>query len=69
MKQIVDSAGEARRAWLRGMQDDLMPLQSDFEKSPAFRLSLIVAAVVVGLSLFAPEPASSSAHVAVRATV
>ncbi|WP_175051099.1 hypothetical protein [Paraburkholderia sediminicola] len=69
MKEIVDSAGDGRRAWLRGMQDDLMPLQSDFEKSPVYRLSLIVAAVVVGLSLFAPPPASSTAHVAVRATV
>lgn len=69
MNSLPDSAGDARRAWLCKTQSDLIPLQSDFEKSPVFRFSIVVAAVVVGLSLFAPPPASSSAHVAVRATV
>lgn len=69
MNSLPDLAADARRAWLRKMQDGFMPVQSDFEKSLAFRLSLVVAAVVIGLSLFAPAPASSSAHVAVRATV
>lgn len=69
MNSLPDSAGDARRAWLCKEQDDLIPLQSDFEKSPVFRLSLVVAAVVIGLSLFAPPPASSPTQVAVRATV
>ncbi len=69
MNSLPDLAADARRAWLGEIQDELMPVQSDFEKSPAFRLSLIVAAVVIGLSVFAPPPASSAAHVAIRATV
>ena len=60
---------EARQAWLRKMQDDLMPLQSDFEKSPIFRLSLLVAAIVVGLTTFAPQPTPVVSHAAVRASV
>lgn len=69
MYSLSDSAGDARRAWLCKTQDDLMPLQRDFEKSPAFRLSLIVAAVVVGLSLFSPPPTSDAPKAAARATV
>ncbi|MFM0646889.1 hypothetical protein PQR14_21405 [Paraburkholderia bryophila] len=69
MNSFSDSAGDARRAWLLRTQEDLVPVQSDFEKSPAFRLSMIVAAVVVGLSLFAPPPLSGTSHPAIRATV
>lgn len=69
MNSLPDSAGSARRAWLCRAQEDLVPVQSDFEKSPAFRLSLIVAAVVIGLSLFSPPPTPSAPKAAVRATV
>lgn len=67
MESIRDTAGDARRAWLSKMQDGFVPIQSDFERSLAFRLSLIVAAVVIGLSLFSPPP--TPAHLAVRSTV
>ncbi|MFL9883097.1 hypothetical protein PQR66_08675 [Paraburkholderia agricolaris] len=69
MNSLPDLAAAPRRAWLRKMQDGLMPVQSDFEKSLAFRLSLIVAAVVIGLSLFSPPPTSDAPKAAVRATV
>ncbi|MFP3432113.1 hypothetical protein SB781_20345 [Paraburkholderia sp. SIMBA_061] len=69
MNSLPDSAGDARRAWLCKAQDDLTPLQSDFEKSPVFRLSLVVAAVVIGLSLFSPPPTSGASETEVRATV
>jgi hypothetical protein len=56
MKSIPDAAGDARRAWLCEMQDDLIPLQSDFEKSLAFRLTLLVAVFVIGINLLSPPP-------------
>ncbi|MFM0192400.1 hypothetical protein PQQ65_04860 [Paraburkholderia strydomiana] len=69
MKEITDSAADARRAWLRKMQDDLVPLQSDFEKTPIFRVSLIVAAVVIGLSIFGSQPSTVTSHAGVRSLV
>lgn len=69
MKGIVDSAGDARRAWLRNMQEDFRPLQSDFEKSLAFRLTLLVAAFVIGINLFSPPPQPVAQPPASRATV
>jgi hypothetical protein len=68
MKSIPDSAGEARRAWLRQLQDGLTPLQSDFEKSRAWRLTFIVAAIVVTINVLAPPPAATVAK-PVHATV
>ena len=56
MKSIPDVAGEARRAWLREMQDGLTPVQSDFEKSFAFRMVLVVAVVVISINVLAPAP-------------
>lgn len=69
MKEIIDSGAEARRAWLREMQDGLVPMQSDFEKTPIFRVSLVIAAVVIGLSIFGPQPSTVTSHVAVRPSV
>lgn len=69
MSSLPDLAADARRAWLSEMQDGFIPVQSDFERSLAFRLSLIVAAVVVGLSLFSPPPTSGAPKAPVRATV
>jgi hypothetical protein len=56
MNLLTDSAGDARRAWLREMQDSLMPLQSDFEKSFGFRVVLLVAVVVISINVLAPAP-------------
>lgn len=69
MNSLPDSAGDARRAWLCEAQEQLVPIQSDFEKSPVFRISMIVAAVVIGLNLFAPPPSTVTTHAAARATV
>lgn len=66
MKSIPDVNGEARRACLREMQDSFAPLQSDFENSPVWRITLLIAAVVIGINLFAPASApvaASPAHV------
>jgi hypothetical protein len=69
VKEIIDSAADARRAWLREIQEDLVPLQSDFEKTPIFRVSLVIAAVVVGLSIFGPQPSTVTSHAAARPSV
>lgn len=66
MKSIPDVAGEARRAWLCEMQRGQTGPQSDFEKSLAFRSTLIVAIFVIGINLFSPPPAPATyrpAHV------
>ncbi len=60
MNSIRDSAGSVRRAWLRQMQEDLVPLQSDFEKSFAWRLVFAVAAIVVTINVLAPPPAATA---------
>lgn len=70
MKSIPDSAGEDRRAWLRAMQDDLVPIQSDFETSLAWRVALGVAALVILFNVLAPSPVSVAAKPAhMRGTV
>jgi hypothetical protein len=69
MNSLPDSAGEARRTWLCEQQDSLLPLQSDFEKTPIFRASMVIAAIVVGLSIFGPQPSTVTSHVAVRPSV
>ncbi|MFM0595350.1 hypothetical protein [Paraburkholderia dilworthii] len=69
MNSIPDAAAAERKAWLREFQDAQMPVQSDFEKSLTFRLSMIVAAVVIGLNLFAPPPTTAAPHAVVRAMV
>jgi len=61
MNSLPDSAGDRRRDWLRKAQDDLMPLQSDFEKSLAFRLVLLVAVVVISINVLAPAPLPAQA--------
>jgi len=59
MKSIPDSAGEARRTWLRETQDSYMPLQSDFEKSLAFRLVFLAAVVVISINVLASAPVAT----------
>ncbi|CAG4906289.1 hypothetical protein [Paraburkholderia saeva] len=68
MKSIPDVNGEARRAYLREMQDGFTPLQSDFEQSPVWRITLLVAVFVIGINVFAPAPVAvspASAHATV----
>ena len=70
MKSIPDVNGEARRAYLREMQDGFTPLQSDFEQSPIWRITLLVAVFVIGINVFAQASApvaASPAHA--RSTV
>ncbi|CAE6693146.1 hypothetical protein [Paraburkholderia nemoris] len=62
MNSIPDSAGSARRAWLRQMQEELAPRQSDFETSFAWRLAFVVAAIVVTINVLAPPPAVETAR-------
>ncbi|MFM0513260.1 hypothetical protein [Paraburkholderia sp. RL17-373-BIF-A] len=56
MNSIRDSAGNDRRAWLRLMQEELAPSQSDFETSLAWRLVVVVAVIVATINVLAPPP-------------
>jgi hypothetical protein len=62
MKSTHDLAGKARRAWLKRGAKGALTIesrpepQSDFEKAFAYRLTFVVAAVVIALNLFSPEP-------------
>ncbi|NYH13449.1 hypothetical protein [Paraburkholderia bryophila] len=70
MNSLPDSAGDARRAWLCGVQEALNPLQSDFEKSLAWRLTLVVAVVVITINVLAAPPVSPpKIHTPIRSTV
>lgn len=62
MESLPDSAGNARRAWLRATQAELPPQQSDFEKSLAWRLAFVVAVIVVTINVLAPPPAVATAR-------
>jgi hypothetical protein len=64
----IEMNGEARRAWLQELQDGLVPLQSDFEKSLAWRLTFVTAAIVVTINVLAPPPVPATA-MTIRATV
>ncbi|MFM0315979.1 hypothetical protein PQR36_13905 [Paraburkholderia nemoris] len=68
MNSIPDSAGDARRAWLYQMQEGLTQPQSDFERSFAWRLAFVVAAIVVTINVLAPPPADATAR-PIHATV
>lgn len=61
MESLPDSAGSARRAWLRATQAELPPPQSDFEQSWTWRLAFAVAAIVVTINVLAPPPAVATA--------
>lgn len=61
MESLPDSAGNARRAWLRVTQTELPPSQSDFEQSWAWRLVFAVAAIVLTINVLAPPPATATA--------
>lgn len=61
MESLPDSAGNARRAWLRATQAEFPPQQSDFEKSLAWRLAFAVSAIVVTVNVLAPPPAVATA--------
>ncbi|MEW9584312.1 hypothetical protein [Paraburkholderia sp. DGU8] len=65
MTSLPDSAGNNRRAWLLSLQT---PIQSDFEKSLAFRLTVIVAVFVIGINVLELAPAPVVTHAA-HATV
>jgi len=69
VEKTADLAVDARQAWLREMQDGLIPLQSDFEKSLAFRLAMLVAVVVISINVLAPAPAPVTSTSASRTTV
>jgi hypothetical protein len=62
MESLPDSAGNARRAWLRATPAELPPQQSDFEKSLAWRVAFAVAAIVVTINVLAPPPAVATAR-------
>jgi hypothetical protein len=68
MESLPDSAGNARRAWLCATQKEPALRQSDFEKSFAWRLTFVVAAIVVTINVLAP-PAADATSRPVRATV
>lgn len=69
MKSMPDAHGDARRADLRAIYVCCLTSQSDFEKSLPFRLTMLVAAFVIGINVLAPPPAASPVPPAVRATV
>ncbi|NIF80158.1 hypothetical protein F3J20_22650 [Paraburkholderia sp. Cy-641] len=57
--QLIDLHAECRRAWLRQEQQPVVKQQipqSNFEQSPYWRVGLIVAAIVVGIQVFSPNP-------------
>lgn len=58
----VDANGDARRQWLRALpvlaMDATATVQSDFEKSLPFRLTILVAVFVIGLNLLSDQPSS-----------
>ncbi|MDQ7981370.1 hypothetical protein QYH69_29490 [Paraburkholderia sp. SARCC-3016] len=65
MKSIthIDANAEARRTWLLALQSAptastnvASNAQSDFEKSFAFRLALVITVVVIGINLFSSPP-------------
>lgn len=67
MESLNDAHGPERRLWLRLIQS-----QSDFEKTLAFRLTLLAAVVVISINVFAPDSqpgaTPTATHAAVRAT-
>jgi hypothetical protein len=68
MESLPDSVGNTRRAWLHAIQTGLPSPQSDFEKSLAWRLTFVVAVIVVTINVLAPPPATATAR-PVHATV
>lgn len=72
----IDSHFVCRQAWLenpksmRKTSAKPAKYQSDFEKSLAFRLTLLVAVFVIGLNLLSPDPTPDRpTHAVVRLTV
>lgn len=80
MTALPDIHGEDRRAWLQFVQESdpvhrpahATPGTSNFEKTLAWRLALLVAVVVIGINVFAPDPeaafAPGTTHTATPAT-
>jgi hypothetical protein len=68
MESFPDSAGNARRGWLRATQSELPPSQSDFEKSAIWR-GVFVAAFIVTVINIPVSPPRVQTHASVRATV
>lgn len=68
MKTLPDNHGDARRAWLREFQGETPVQQSDFEKSLAFVLTMIVAVFVIAINLI-PDHDAPVVGVIAHATV
>lgn len=68
MKSLPDEAGEARRSWLSEMQGHRIPVQSDFEKSVAWR-GVFAAAIIVTVINVPASPPQVLAQPPIRATV
>jgi hypothetical protein len=69
---IDDHHAVARKHWLRQQHPPIaqQSAQSDFEKSLAFRVTLLVAVFVIGLNLLSPDPTPNPpTRAAVRHTV
>lgn len=63
--EIVDLYAEQRREWLRQEQTPRVvkqTAQSDFENSPYWRAALVIAAVVIGIQVFSPNPDAPAKH-------
>jgi len=68
MESLPDSAGNARRTWLRAVETEPPAAQSDFERSAIWR-GVFVAAFIVTVINIPVSPPTVQTRAPVRATV